>query len=126
MYKRQFQRRTAPPPVPFQAPRTRFNAELSPNRRFAYTSVSLDEVKRVRKAFDVKVNDVVLALCAGSLRRWLAEHDEIPSSPLIAQVPVSVVRISPLPSAGWNESEIRFVPSGPGHLMPAGREAARR
>ncbi len=85
-----FQRRTAPPPVPFQAPRTRFNAELSPNRRFAYTSVSLDEVKRVRRTFDVKVNDVVLALCAGSLRRWLAEHDEIPSSPLIAQVPVSL------------------------------------
>lgn len=85
-----FQRRTAPPPVPFQAPRTRFNAELTPHRRFAYTSVSLDEVKRIRRAFDVKVNDVVLALCAGALRRWLERYDTVPTSPLIVQVPVSL------------------------------------
>lgn len=85
-----FTRDGGPPPIPFQAPRTSFNAELTPHRRFAYTSVPLHEVKRIRRVFDVKLNDVVLALCAGSLRRYLEAGDELPASPLIAQVPVSL------------------------------------
>ncbi|MGZ4709311.1 MAG: WS/DGAT/MGAT family O-acyltransferase [Acidimicrobiales bacterium] len=85
-----FQRRAKPPSIPFQAPRTSFNAELTPHRRFAYTSVSLDEVREIKDAFGVKVNDVVLALCAGTLRRYLEKGDELPSTPLIAQVPISL------------------------------------
>jgi len=85
-----FVQRTATPPVPFQAPRTSFNDAISPNRRFAYTSVSLDTVKAIRRATDTKVNDIVLAICGGSLRRYLLEGDELPGSPLIAQVPVSL------------------------------------
>lgn len=85
-----FQNREVSPVLPFQAPRTPFNAELSPARRFAYTDVDLHTVRRVKDAFGVKVNDVVLALCAGTLRSYLAEHHEVPSTPLIAQVPVSL------------------------------------
>jgi diacylglycerol O-acyltransferase / wax synthase len=85
-----FQRQSNSPAAPFQAPRTSFNAPLTAGRRFAYTSVSLDDVKTIRWAFDVKVNDVVLALCAGALRRYLEDRDELPSSPLVAQVPVSL------------------------------------
>jgi len=85
-----FQRQDAPPPAPFQAPRTSFNAELTPHRRFAYTSVPLDDVRLIKKVFDVKVNDVVLAVCAGALRTYLHSEGEVIESPLIAQVPVSL------------------------------------
>ncbi|MCC7075800.1 MAG: wax ester/triacylglycerol synthase family O-acyltransferase [Acidimicrobiia bacterium] len=85
-----FARRGNLPAIPFQAPRTRLNAEITPSRRMAMASVPLDEVKAVKHAFDVKVNDVVLALVGASLRRYLTSHGELPERPLIAQVPVSV------------------------------------
>jgi WS/DGAT/MGAT family acyltransferase len=85
-----FQRQSSSPAAPFQAPRTSFNTELTPHRRFAFASVPLDDVKAIRWAFDVKVNDVILALVSGALRRYLIKGDELPTSPLIAQVPVSL------------------------------------
>jgi WS/DGAT/MGAT family acyltransferase len=85
-----FQRQSSSPAAPFQAPRTSFNTELTPHRRFAFASVPLDDVKAIRWAFDVKVNDVILALVSGALRRYLESRDELPKSPLIAQVPVSL------------------------------------
>lgn len=72
------------------APRTSFNDSITPHRRFAYGSLSLEEVKELKKEFGVTVNDVVLALCAGALRRYLEERKELPADPLIAMVPVSV------------------------------------
>ncbi|MEY2431707.1 MAG: diacylglycerol O-acyltransferase / wax synthase [Acidimicrobiaceae bacterium] len=79
-----------PPPAFFAAPRTSFNVSLTPHRGFAFTSVSLADVKAVKNALGVSVNDVVLALCAGSLRHYLDAQDEHPDAPLIAMVPVSV------------------------------------
>ena len=64
--------------MPFQAPRTSFNTELTPHRRFAYASVPLDDVREIKDAFDVKLNDVVLALCAGTLRRYLESTRRAP------------------------------------------------
>jgi diacylglycerol O-acyltransferase / wax synthase len=73
-----------------QAPRTPFSPPLSAHRRFVFASMALDEVKAVKKAHGVLVNDVVVSLCAGALRRWLLAHDALPSTPLLAQIPVSV------------------------------------
>jgi diacylglycerol O-acyltransferase len=76
--------------APGRAPATPFNKAITPHRRLAFRSVDLDSVKTVKNAFGVSVNDVVMAMCAGALRRWLAEHDALPAPPLIAMIPVSV------------------------------------
>ena len=77
------------PPLPFQTPTTRFNQALTPHRTFTMSTLSLDDVKTVKNAFDATVNDVILAVVAGALRRYLSEHNELPDKPLVAGVPVS-------------------------------------
>jgi len=73
-----------------RAPATPFNRPITQHRRVAFRSVDLDRVKAVKNAFGVSVNDVVMAMCAGALRRWLADHQALPATPLIAMIPVSV------------------------------------
>ncbi|MGI5158240.1 WS/DGAT/MGAT family O-acyltransferase [Microbispora sp. CA-102843] len=70
-------------------PRTPFSGPISRHRRFAFGQLPLDEVKRIKNAFGVTVNDVVMAMCATALRRWLAKRDELPRQPLVAGIPVS-------------------------------------
>jgi WS/DGAT/MGAT family acyltransferase len=71
-------------------PRTSFNGRVSAHRRFVFGQLSLEEVKTVKNASGYTVNDVVMAICAGAVRRWLIEHDELPNSPLVVQMPISV------------------------------------
>ena len=71
-------------------PRTCFNGPISAHRSFAFGSVSLDTVKAIKNEAGVKVNDVVVAVCAGAVREFLLERDELPDEPLVAMVPVSV------------------------------------
>lgn len=72
------------------APRTPFNGQITPHRRFAFGSVPLEDVKRVKNHFDLTVNDVVMTLTASALRRWLLDRDALPATPLVVAVPVSV------------------------------------
>jgi WS/DGAT/MGAT family acyltransferase len=71
------------------APRTRFNVKLSGNRAVGVGTVSLADVKAVKNRFGVTVNDVVIALCAGALRRRFAQTGDLPAEPLVAYIPVS-------------------------------------
>jgi WS/DGAT/MGAT family acyltransferase len=73
-----------------RAPRTSFNGPISPHRRYSFGSLSLDDVKAVKNALGHTVNDVVVALCTTTVRRWLLDHDELPDEPLLAMVPMSV------------------------------------
>jgi diacylglycerol O-acyltransferase len=72
------------------APRTRFDVNVSKERRFAVSSLSLARVRTVAKARGVTINDVIMALCGGALRRYLAGKDELPDETLVAFAPVSI------------------------------------
>jgi WS/DGAT/MGAT family acyltransferase len=74
----------------YKAPKTCFNGRISQHRRFAFGQLDLDEVKEVKNKRNCTVNDVVVSICAGAVRSWLLDHDELPPDPLIVQVPVSV------------------------------------
>ena len=76
--------------APFAAPATAFNAEVNSQRSIALAQLDLDDVKRVKNRFGVKVNDVVMALCAGALREFLHDRGELPDKPMVAVVPASV------------------------------------
>ena len=71
-------------------PRTPLNVSITGARRFAAVSIPLDEAKRIAHAHDAKLNDVVLAICSGALRKYLSRHGGIPKEPLIAGMPFSL------------------------------------
>jgi diacylglycerol O-acyltransferase / wax synthase len=83
-------RLTGRAPSSLRAPKTSFNGRVSPHRRFAFGQLALDDVKIAKNAHGCTVNDVVVSMCAGVVRRWLVEHSELPAEPLVAQIPVSV------------------------------------
>ncbi len=74
------------------APRTPFNATIGPHRRWTFVSVPLADVKAIKNEAGTTVNDVVLTIVAGVLRRWLEDHGGVPDRPLAAMVPLSVRR----------------------------------
>ncbi len=83
-------KRVKPPPLPFTAPRSRLNVAVSRERTWSAALLSLERIKKIRYSVEATVNDVVLAVCAGALRRYLREKDDLPSKPLVAMVPISV------------------------------------
>ena len=72
------------------APRTPFNSPITAHRRFSFGSLPLAELKRIKNAFGMSVNDVVMAMCTSALRRWLLDHDALPATPIIVAEPVSI------------------------------------
>ena len=78
----------APPP---RAPRTRFNNNVGPHRVFDGRTFSLDDIRTIRHArTGATVNDVVVTVCGGALRKYLAAKDELPETSLVAMAPRSV------------------------------------
>jgi WS/DGAT/MGAT family acyltransferase len=71
-------------------PSTPLNVPITAERGFATLTLPLDALKALAAAHDAKLNDVVLALCSGALRRYLAHHGGIPRKPLTAAMPISL------------------------------------
>jgi len=108
--------------IPFRhVPRTMINSRVSGSRRFVAQSYSLERVKAVGKAVNGTVNDVVLAMCSGALRRYLLAQDDLPEHSLRAMVPVSVRAADDFESA----NAVSFITANLGtkHADPADRLA---
>ncbi len=71
-------------------PRTRLNAAIGPARDFVALRIPLAEGKEIARHFEAKLNDAVLAICAGALRRHFARDKVALSKAMIAAVPVSL------------------------------------
>jgi len=76
--------------LPLTAPRLSMNRSITSRRVVAFSSVSLADVKTVRRALGLTINDVVLTIATGALRTYLERRGELPDKPLIASVPTSV------------------------------------
>jgi diacylglycerol O-acyltransferase / wax synthase len=76
--------------VPFDAPLSVLNGRVREKRRFATQQFPMGRLRTLAKAADCTLNDVVLAICGGALRRFLLERDSLPVKSLTAGIPVSV------------------------------------
>jgi WS/DGAT/MGAT family acyltransferase len=76
--------------VPFRAPRTILNGTIHAPRRFATQHYPVDRLKTIAKDSGATINDVLLTVCGGALRRYLEEQDALPETGLVATLPVSV------------------------------------
>ena len=82
------------------SPVTRFNSIVSPYRVFETRRFLLDEFREIRRLVPgAKINDVVLAVCAGALRRYLEGNDELPEQDLSTLTPVYVREPEAVPGA---------------------------
>ncbi len=86
----QFKRQADRSPAKSETPLTCFNGDIGSDRGFVFGSLSLDDIKTVRKAFDVSVNDVLLALVSTALRHYLLARDELPQLSLRTGIPISL------------------------------------
>ena len=72
------------------APKTPINVSITNQRVFSSFSLPLAELKHIAKGNAVTLNDVVMAICSGALRHYLADLNCKPAQPLLAAVPVSL------------------------------------
>jgi WS/DGAT/MGAT family acyltransferase len=72
------------------APKTRFDEPVGPHRVFDAISLDLAEVKAIKDGCNATINDVVVTVIAGAVRKYLMAHDELPEEPLAASMPVNM------------------------------------
>ncbi|QNM85821.1 wax ester/triacylglycerol synthase family O-acyltransferase [Polaribacter pectinis] len=82
--KRTFQKSAYP------VPKTIFNGSVSPKRTWGTAILSFERINTLRKIMDVSINDIILAICAGGIRKYLEEREQLPVQPLVANVPISI------------------------------------
>ena len=107
------------PPMLFQAPRSPFNVPISSRRCFDAAKLPLDEIRAIRAAVPgATVNDVVLAVCSGGLRRYLQAYGHLPEKDLVAMAPISIRQKS---EKGGNHVSAMLIPLEVGVRKPVER-----
>ncbi|HET9501051.1 MAG TPA: wax ester/triacylglycerol synthase family O-acyltransferase, partial [Marmoricola sp.] len=74
----------------FHAPRSMFNVSITGSRRVAADQWPLERIRGIAQASRTTMNDVVLAMCGGAVRRYLQDHNALPDASLVAMVPVGL------------------------------------
>ncbi len=74
----------------FSVPKTIFNESISPKRTWGTAILFFDRINALRKIMGVTVNDVIVNICAGAIRRYLIDREKLPSQSLVANVPISI------------------------------------
>ncbi len=109
-----------------EVPLTRFNAAVSAQRVMHALAVDLARLQAIRKAVPgATINDVLLAICGGALRRWLIRNQELPDESLVAMVPVNT-RSKDEGDVGGNQISSLFLPIGTDIQHPLQRLQAIR
>jgi WS/DGAT/MGAT family acyltransferase len=111
------------PPPQSTVPRTRFNAVISQNRVFEGVTFDLRDIKQIKNKVGGTVNDVVLAVCAGAMRRYLLDKQELPEKSLVTMCPINV-RDPGAQAAGGNQVVAMNVPLHTDLTDPAERLVA--
>jgi WS/DGAT/MGAT family acyltransferase len=76
--------------MPFSAPASILNGQITGARRFAADGYSFERMAEAAKGLDVSLNDVALAMSSHALRMFLLDLDALPDRPLTAMIPVSI------------------------------------
>lgn len=87
--------------IPTRVPRTRFNGTITPHRVFDGRAFDLSEIKAIKNSQPgTTVNDVVVSVCGGALRKYLEAKNELPEESLVAMAPMSVRPVDKRGAAG--------------------------
>ena len=78
------------PPAQMVSPKTRFDRPVGHNRVFEAREFLLDDIKALKNAAGVTVNDISVAIVAGAMRQYLLAHNELPEESLSASMPVNM------------------------------------
>jgi len=101
--------RFQPTPVTaaFDSPATPFNTTCTPHRLVTLFEIPMADLKAVKRAGGASLNDALLATVGGALRSYLLDREELPTSPLVAFVPVST-REGHVGGEGGNDTSVVF------------------
>jgi WS/DGAT/MGAT family acyltransferase len=78
------------PPAQLQGPKTRFDAPVGANRSFEARLFDLEEIKALKNAAGMTLNDVAVAIVSGALRQYLLAHGELPEESVLGSMPVNM------------------------------------
>ena len=78
------------PPLPFTAPRTIFNTDVDARREIILTELPLNRIRQIARCYGGTINDILVAICGGALRKYLIEQGGLPVKSLEAGVPISI------------------------------------